>query len=194
MQAFEERAARYETGWLGKLHRDIVERSAAIALGCAPQARRALDVGCGTGQLLRLLADRLPGDAVLHGIDPAPAMVEAAKALAGPVRRPQFQVGVAEQLPFTGSTFDLVLSTTSFDHWEDQRAGLHECARVLRPGGCLVLADQFSAWLAPTLLAGRRGRARTKGRAGRLLEDAGFKALRWHSLGLVIVNAVSATR
>jgi len=43
----------------------------------------------------------------------------------------------AERLPWPAATFDLVVSTTSFDHWADQRAGLAECARVLAPGGCL---------------------------------------------------------
>jgi ubiquinone/menaquinone biosynthesis C-methylase UbiE len=62
----------------------------------------------------------------------------------------------ASRLPWPAATFDLVVSTTSFDHWADQRAGLAECARVLAPGGCLVLADLFSV-LLPTLLAGRRG-------------------------------------
>ena len=66
-----------------------------------------------------------------------------------------------------------MVSTTSFDHWSDQRAGLAECVRVMRPGGWLVLVDQFSYLLAPSLLAGRRGKARTKRRANRLLGPVG---------------------
>jgi SAM-dependent methyltransferase len=46
---------------------------------------------------------------------------------------------LVEVLPFPEGSFDLVVSTTSFDHWADQRAGLRECARVLAPGGWLVL-------------------------------------------------------
>jgi ubiquinone/menaquinone biosynthesis C-methylase UbiE len=57
-----------------------------------------------------------------------------------------------------------VISTTPFDHRADQRTGLAECARVLAPDGCLVLADLFSVLLLPTLLAGRRGKARTRRR------------------------------
>ncbi len=59
--------------------------------------------------------------------------------------RLRFSLGAAEQLPYPDATFDLVVTTTSFDHWADQRAGLGECARVLAPGGHLVLAGQFSA-------------------------------------------------
>jgi ubiquinone/menaquinone biosynthesis C-methylase UbiE len=71
-------------------------------------------------------------------------------------------------------TFDLVVSTTSFDHWADQRAGLAQCARVLAPGGCLVLADLFSVLLLPAQLAGRRGKARTKRPATQLVKEAGL--------------------
>ena len=70
---------------------------------------------------------------------------------------------------------------------------LCECAGVLRSGGQLVLVDQFSAWLLPTLLAGRRGKARTQQRCNRLLGDAGFGSVAWHRCYAVIINAVVAT-
>jgi len=99
-----------------------------------------------------------------------------------------------EQLPYPDGAIDLVVSTTSFDHWSDQQAGLTECARVLRPGGNLVLVDQFSCWLLPTLLTARRGKARTKRRANRLLLRAGFERPEWHNLYTVIIKAVIATK
>ncbi len=58
--------------------------------------------------------------------------------------RVSFKNGTAERMPGPDGAFDLVVSTTSFDHWADQQAGLRECARVLAPGGRLVLVDQFS--------------------------------------------------
>jgi ubiquinone/menaquinone biosynthesis C-methylase UbiE len=51
-----------------------------------------------------------------------------------------------------------VVSTTSFDHWRDQAAGLAECARVVGNGGTLVLAALFSPWPVPTLVGTRRGK------------------------------------
>jgi ubiquinone/menaquinone biosynthesis C-methylase UbiE len=191
-QAFDERAAGYDNGWLGRLHHQIADRTVEIALALAPEARRALDVGCGTGFLLQRLAARLPQASRLEGVDPAPNMVDVARRNAPEDRRLRFQVGVAEHLPFPDGAFDLVVSTTSFDHWADQRAGLTECARVLDKGGHFVLADQFSNWLLPTLLVGRRGRVRTARRATALLSDVGFGSLRWHGLGLVLVRAVTA--
>jgi ubiquinone/menaquinone biosynthesis C-methylase UbiE len=151
-------------------------------------------VGCGTGYLLVRLASLLPQAVELEGLDPAPSMVDVATARAPNDGRFNFRRGIAEQLPFPDEAFDLVVSTTSFDHWADQRAGLAECRRVLAPDGYFVLADQFSMWLYPTLLGGRRGRARTAGRAGTLLNEVGFRSLQWHSLGLSIVKAVSARR
>ena len=191
--AFDRRAPGYESGWLGRLHHEIADRAADLALTCRPEPVRVLDVGCGTGYLLRRLAARAPQAAELAGIDPAPAMIGTARALADDDRL-SFAAGVAEHLPFPDGHFDLLVSTTSFDHWADQRAGLAECARVLAPGGHLVLADQFSAWLFASLLLTRRGRARTKRRATRLLAAAGLRSVRWHNLYGVLIRAATASR
>jgi ubiquinone/menaquinone biosynthesis C-methylase UbiE len=191
--AFGERAQHYDQGRLGQLHHQIADRTADLALACVPAPRRILDVGCGTGYLLGRLAARVPQAELLAGIDAAPAMIEAARDAAADAR-PRFVVGVAEQLPWPEASFDLVVSTTSFDHWADQRAGLAQCARVLAPGGCLVLADLFSVLLAPTLLAGRRDKARTGRRATQLVTAAGLHSVQWHRLYAVIIQAVTATR
>jgi len=174
------------------MHHDIASRAAELAVSVAAAPRRVLDVGCGTGYLLRLLAARYPQAAELAGIDAAPSMIETARRAADDPRL-RFMVGTAERLPYPDDAFDLVVSTTSFDHWADQIAGLRECARVLAPGGHLVLADQFSPLLVPTLLAGRRGKARTRRRVSQLLGAAGFEGLAWHNLYELIIKAVTAT-
>jgi ubiquinone/menaquinone biosynthesis C-methylase UbiE len=191
--AFGERAQRYDEGWLGQLHHQIADRTADLALTCIPAPGRILDVGCGTGYLLGRLAARAPQAEALAGIDAAPAMIEVATA-AGADARLSFVVGTAERLPWPEASFDLVVSTTSFDHWADQRAGLAECARVLAPGGCLVLADLFSVLLLPTVLDGRRGKARTKRRATKLVTAAGLHAPQWHRLYTVIIQAMTAIK
>jgi ubiquinone/menaquinone biosynthesis C-methylase UbiE len=189
--AFEERAASYEQGWLGRLHHEIADRTAALAVSVCAAPQQVLDVGCGTGYLLRLLARQWPQASELAGIDPAPAMIAAAARAAGDGRL-RFSVGTAERLPYPDKFFDLVVSTTSFDHWSDQQAGLRECARVLAPGGSLVLVDQFSRWLIPTLVGGRSRKARTPRRASQLLIAAGFTSATWHDLYAVIIKAVTA--
>lgn len=65
-------------------------------------------------------------------------MVEQAQHLAPGII---FSDGPAEHLPLPDASVDLVLSTLSFHHWADQSAGFREIARVLRPGGRLLLAD-----------------------------------------------------
>lgn len=191
--AFDERAPGYEQGWRGRLHHDIAERTADLALSVQPAPRAVIDVGCGTGYLLRVLAGQCPQASELAGIDPAPTMIATAQEAAGD-HRLRFSVGSAERLPYPDGAFDLVVSTTSFDHWQDQLAGLRECARILVPGGHIVLADLFSPLLRPTLLGSRRAKARTRQRASLLLSEAGFTGLAWHDVYVTVIKAVTATR
>ena len=199
VEAFDDRAAGYETGWRGDLHHRIADRTAEIAAVTAPASLRILDVGCGTGYLLRRLADGYPNAIQLVGVDPAPRMIAEASTAAARLARLTFMNGFAEDLPFADGTFDLIVSSTSFDHWADQRAGVVELARVLTPGGHVVLTDLFSALLLPTLLTSHRGRARTIGRASEVLKCAGFRSIRWHNLSgiltlaRVLIRTVTAT-
>jgi ubiquinone/menaquinone biosynthesis C-methylase UbiE len=191
--AFGRRAPSYDQGWRGRLHHQIADRVAGLALARVPAPVRVLDVGCGTGYLMGVLAAHAPQAEVLAGIDASPEMIGVARG--APIDdRLRFVVGAAERLPWPAATFDLVVSTTSFDHWAGQQQGLAECARVLVPGGWLVLADQFSVLLLPTLLAGRGGKARTKRRATRLLTAAGLRSPHWHRCCAVIIQAVTVTK
>lgn len=193
IKAFDDRAQTYERDWKGKMHLDIATRSVARALTDRGTPKRVLDVGCGTGQLLRLIAKQLGDDCeLLAGIDPAVGMIEEAISHADDPRL-VFSVGVAEEIAFPELHFDIVFATTSFDHWADQRVGLKECNRVLAAGGGLVLTDLFSLWLSPTLLL-RRGRLRTKHRAAKLLEEVGFSSVTWYPLYRPILSTAVATK
>lgn len=192
VRPFDDRSAQYEEGWRGQLHREIVDRALDAATRVDRSPRRVLDVGCGTGQLLRLLAERSPGTQELAGVDPAPRMIEVASSTATD-DRVSFSIGTAERLPYPNSRFELVVSTTSFDHWEDQARGLAECARVLTPGGYLVLTDLFSLCLVPTLVGIHGRRARTRRRVQRLLSEAGFTSITWHRGYALIINTVVAS-
>jgi ubiquinone/menaquinone biosynthesis C-methylase UbiE len=208
VQDFDQRATSYESGWLGQFHRDLADRAVRIALAVAPAATRVLDVGSGTGYALRQLAAALPEAQKLTGVDAAPGMVRVAREASEPGGaggvggssvsqgdgRVQFVQGTAEQLPLPDASVDLVISTTSFDHWVDQGAGLAECARVLVPGGHLVLSDMFSVLMWPTLVGSRRGKARTKGRANRLISAAGLRDPRWQWLARPIAATVTVTK
>jgi ubiquinone/menaquinone biosynthesis C-methylase UbiE len=193
VQAFDERAVSYESGRHGQLHKEISDRVVELALSCRPAPRRVLDVGCGTGYVLRRLAARLPGAGEFLGVDPAPKMIEVARSTSSD-KRLSFIRATAERLPADEGVYDLVVSTTSFDHWADQAAGIRECARVLAPGGALVLTDQFSNLLWPTMRGSRRGKARTRSRATRLITAAGLRDPQWHRCYAVIIQSVTSAK
>jgi ubiquinone/menaquinone biosynthesis C-methylase UbiE len=103
-----------------------------------------LDVGCGTGTLAMEVARRVGRAGRVAGIDPGTEQIARARAKAARRNAPiEFQIGVIEQLPFPDQTFDVVFSTLMMHHLPAplKRQGLAEIARVLKPGGRLVIAD-----------------------------------------------------
>ena len=116
--------------------------------------RKVLDVGCGDGELALELAKR---GAVVTGIDASAAMIDAAKRRAVQHNADiMFQVATAQQIPFAAEQFDVVTAITVLCFVEDASPVFREIARVLRPGGRLIIGElgKWSSWAA-----GRRIRA-----------------------------------
>jgi ubiquinone/menaquinone biosynthesis C-methylase UbiE len=164
---FDRRAATYEHGPVARWHATIVERTADAALAARPVPLRILDVGCGTGALLREMIARVPYAEAYVGVDPSASMISAGRSSAD--ARVTFVRATAESLPFPDASFDLVVTCTSFDHWSDQRAGLAELARVVTDNGRVVLVDLAAAWLP------QRRRARTPRKVHNLISAAGLR-------------------
>lgn len=97
-----------------------------------------LDVGCGTGVAVRAAAGRVQRAV---GVDISPAMIERARELAAGLGNVEFVVGDSEHLPFSEATFTTVMCSSSFHHYPDAAQALREMARVLVPGGRLVIAE-----------------------------------------------------
>ena len=136
---FDRWASTYDQSYLQRLVFEPVQRTLLEAAATEkPRASAILDVGCGTGRLLRTAEELFP-DARIEGVDAAPEMVKRAQAVSD--LRITIRQGVAEQLPFGDAEFDLVFSTMTFHHWTDQRRGAGEVARVMRPDGRWLLAE-----------------------------------------------------
>ncbi len=159
-------------------------RVEALAAEAAPGARDLLDVGAGTGRLVAGLLAARPGLRAA-AVDLAPGMCAATRAVA-----PAAAVAAAdaEALPFAAARFDLVVSSSTFQWLPRLEPALGECARVLRPGGRLVLAlfaertlvELREAWRAAAGpgAGGRLHRFFTIGEVGAALASAGFTGLR----------------
>ncbi len=138
-ETFVRRGAAWdEMGALG-LPADAVE---AALLGLLPAGNlgRALDIGTGTGRLLELLAPRLASGL---GVDASRAMLALARARLARPGLTHCAVRLADmyRLPLPDGGFDLILLHMVLHHAEDPAAVLAEAARVLRPGGRLLVVD-----------------------------------------------------
>ncbi|MGO9961396.1 MAG: class I SAM-dependent methyltransferase [Solirubrobacteraceae bacterium] len=102
---------------------------------------RLLDVGCGSGAAVRAAA---PTVAHAVGVDLSPGMVDRAREFARATPNIEFSVADSEALPFENSTFTALLCTTSFHHYPNPQRAVAEMARVLTPGGRIVIADMVS--------------------------------------------------
>src|ERR1700722_14345442 len=105
---------------------------------------KLLDVGCGMGHWGRALAQALPPDAQVIGIDREPIWIEEARAhtrAAGGADRFDFQVGRADALAFDDDSFDLVTCQTVLIYMGDPKAVIAEMVRVTRPGGLVLVVE-----------------------------------------------------
>lgn len=93
-----------------------------------------LDAGCGDGRYLAALAAELP--ARRAGVDLSERILETARQRVDA----DFRQGSLEALPFADAEFDVVLCSQVIEHVLDAEAALRELARVLRPGGTLVIS------------------------------------------------------
>jgi ubiquinone/menaquinone biosynthesis C-methylase UbiE len=119
-------------------------RLRTLELARVQPGEQVLDVGCGTGTLALNVQRRVGTGGQVAGIDPSVQQIARARAKAARRHAPtEFRVGAIEQLPFADQTFDVVLSTLMLHHVGAglKRQGLAEIARVLKPGGRLVIAD-----------------------------------------------------
>ena len=124
-----------DQGEQGDFGRRSVLDPVMLPLALKRKPKTALDIGCGEGRFCRML--KAQGvDAT--GIDPTTNLLASARE-----RDPdgRYLEGKAEALPFDDGAFDLVVSYLSLIDIPDIRAAIPEMARVLKPGGTLLIAN-----------------------------------------------------
>jgi ubiquinone/menaquinone biosynthesis C-methylase UbiE len=102
-----------------------------------------LDLGCGTGTLALMIAEREPG-AHVFGLDGDPSVIERARSKAAAMAlNVSFDEGLSFEMPYADGSFDRVVTSLFLHHLttEDKMRSLREVRRVLRPGGELHVAD-----------------------------------------------------
>jgi SAM-dependent methyltransferase len=166
--------------------RQLVDGLVGRALG--PGSSRAVDVGCGTGSLAQSLASR--GVHVLALDLHATGLQRLRSAVPGI----WVAVADADHLPIAGGAFDTAVALDVLEHTDD-RSVIREIARVLRPGGAVVMTVPALPWLwsARDEAAGHRRRYRRRD-VIRLLAEAGLRVEDVRFYQCLLLPAFVATR
>ena len=131
---WEQHAGWWQEEFTDGADPEYVEQIVPLAARHLAGAHRVLDVGTGEGQLSRLAVDQ--GATNVVGIDPAWNQLDVARGRSG---GPGYVRAVAASLPFPDAAFDAVIACLVFEHIEAVHGAITEAARVLAPGGRLLL-------------------------------------------------------
>jgi ubiquinone/menaquinone biosynthesis C-methylase UbiE len=150
-----------------------------------------VELGTGPG-FLAIELHKLWPKATIIGVDPSPEMLRIARKQAAEAGMPAFEprLGSAEDTSLPADSVDVVVSQCSFHEWVDQKKGLEEVLRILKPSGSLILADYNRAWLAPwkrkllSLFHHLDMFVFTVEQATELLREAGFDGIEGQAQGL----------
>ena len=140
--------------WFLARGREQALRQMIADLAQLQPGQAVLDVGCGTGTLALVAKERVGTTGRICGIDPGSRQIARARSKAARSGLSiDFQLGVIEQLAFPDQSFDVVLSTFMIDHvpHDLRRQGLAEIARVLKPGGRLLVVASSIQDLPPLM-------------------------------------------
>lgn len=119
---------------------------------------RVLDVGCGTGVVTRLAAERVGPDGTVAGLDINPGMLAVARSITPPDLGIEWHEASAESMPLPDGAFDVVLSQLSLQFVADRPRALREMRRVLTTSGRVALTVPGPAAPMFEILADAMGR------------------------------------
>ncbi len=159
-------------------NRNLHELVAALVVGTS-----VLDIGCGSGHLLRLLRDR-GKDAV--GLEPSEALVDLAQALHGPIR---ILHGAPEDIADWPHRFDTITTIDVLEHIRDDREQMRRMKALLKSGGRLiVVVPAFPILYGPRDAEQGHFRRYARGDLIHKLRMAGYrvgKVRHWNAMGFL---------
>jgi SAM-dependent methyltransferase len=117
-----------------------------LRLAAPRRGQRWLEVACGPGIISRRLAGEVGGTGEVHGVDVTPAMIEVARreTVAAGAGNATFALGDATALEEADGAFDGIITRFSLHHIPAPGRVLREMARVVGPGGVVVVADHLA--------------------------------------------------
>lgn len=193
-RAYDLMVKAMSLGREGRLRRQLVEQ------GRVSEGEDVLDVGSGTGTLLRTVREVVPDVGRLCGLEPSSEMIDHARRLADEAGlNLELEQGFADRLPFPDQSFDVVFCSFVIHHLPPATtaAAFSEMRRVLRPGGRLVVADFRRGHGEPLgtrihdavgrLLHHRGGHGAVESLERTVLEEAGFDEIQE---GRLVMNSV----
>ena len=133
-RAWERHAQWWQDGFTDGADAEYVEQILPLARALLAGYGRVLDVGCGEGQVSRLLA--AAGAVRVVGVDPTSAQLRVAARRGG---APVYVRAMAQALPVRTESFDAIVACLVFEHLADHRPAIAEVARALRHGGRFAL-------------------------------------------------------
>jgi len=178
-------------------------RIESLSISDVKQHQYILDVGCGTGDLTLLAAQKVGKKGVVVGIDASFSMISIAlnkKRESSSIAF--FLLGLAEELPFDDGSFDLIIFSLVLHHlsFEGKQKALREAQRLLKSGGRVIIIDfdkpskrwskfiHFSLWLFPKI------RGNIVYGLDSLAKNAGFSLIEKRYLRWGIISSIVAAK
>lgn len=186
-RGFDNKAEHYEQSFDGKycatMYNSVMEKLKEHRF------QTLLDVGCGTGAVMVRVLKEFPGVKV-SGIDLSEGMVQKARSVLGD--QAELWVGDAESLPWKDESFDMLVCNASFHHYPKPKRVLNEMKRVLKPGGCVIIADPwipnpfrylFNCIASSPLYTDGDVKIYSEKELITMLQKCGFQAIQWETRG-----------
>ena len=158
-----------------------------------------VDVGCGTGELARLLLEKNPHQVII-GFDISEKMLAHAKQKLKHFDQVRFEQASASALPIPDNAFEVVVSANAFHYFPEPEKALAEIRRVLKPGGEIVILDWCKDFLVCRIcdwvlrwIDPAHQQCYTEAKLHDLLKTTGFRISRTQRIRFGLVWGLMAT-